>query len=759
MNIKYDKYFDELLINMIEGVAIHQMIFDENGKPIDYIILKINKEYEKILGISKKNVENKLASEIYGEILLLDVYSTVVAEKIPKKIIFYYPKLDKHFNISVAPWNDIGFITIFSDITEKMLNENKITNTRNLLTKSQEIGKIGSWYYDMKNNTLEWTDECYKIFGIDKNIKMNYEKIMKHVHPDDVDYVEKEWQEKSKINNYDIEHRIIVDGKIKWVREKSETIYNDNNEPIKAVGMVQDITEQKESQEKIKNQKNIFEKYLEIVNSIIISLDEKGRITLLNEKGHKIIGYEKDELIGRDWFSTCLPKEEKDAVRNYFDKLITGGIVENDVYENTIIKKNGEKRLIRWYNTLLIDELGKINGLLSSGEDITEQKKTEIKLIKAKEKAEESERLKTSFLASMSHEIRTPMNGIIGFADLLKENNINEEDQKNYIEIIKKSGKRMLNILNNIISISKIDAGVEKVNNDATDINSLLKYIYDFFKIEVENKGLKLILNEKLEKENSLVLTDKEKIYSILINLVKNSIKYSDKGKICFGCNKVDNNLIFYVKDHGIGIPKKYRETIFNIFTQLKNSDGRKEGGIGLGLTISKKYVEMLGGRIWLDKETKKGTKFYFSVPYVKVDDIEDEMEEKLEYTKILKNKKFLIVENDETSMLLLSTIIKKYGGKVIKTYNGLDAIDICKRNNDIDLIFMDIHMPEINGYETTKKIRLFNNDVIIIAQTAYALEGDESLAKTSGCNEYISKPISIEDVRNIIEKYLNVKF
>lgn len=391
--------------------------------------------------------------------------------------------------------------------------------------------------------------------------------------------------------------------------------------------------------------------------------------------------------------------------------------------------------------------------------DITELKKLEMNLIKAKEKAEESERLKTSFLASMSHEIRTPMNGIIGFADLLKENNINEEDQKNYIEIIKKSGKRMLNILNNIISISKIDAGVEKVNNDATDINSLLKYIYDFFKIEVENKGLKLILNEKLEKENSLILTDREKIYSILINLVKNSIKYSDKGKIWFGCNKVGDNLIFYVKDQGVGIPKKDRETIFNIFTQLKNSDGRKKGGIGLGLTISKKYVEMLGGKIWIDTETKKGTKFYFSIPYVKVDDIEDEMEEKLEYTKILKNKKFLIVENDETSMLLLSTIIKKYGGKVIKVYNGLDAIDICRRNNDIDLIFMDIHIPEINGYETTKEIRLFNNDVIIIAQTAYALEGDESLAKTSGCNEYISKPISIEDVRNIIEKYLNVEF
>jgi len=251
---------------------------------------------------------------------------------------------------------------------------------------------------------------------------------------------------------------------------------------------------------------------------------------------------------------------------------------------------------------------------------ITELEKKEVELIKAKEKAEESDRLKSAFLANMSHEIRTPMNGILGFTDLLINHDQSNENQRRYISIIEKSGKRMLNIINDIIDISKIEAGLMEFNMNETNINEQFQFIYTFFKPEAEAKGIKLYLKKTLPAQEATIKTDSEKLYAILTNLVKNAIKYSNEGAIEF-CYNLKNEkkaaeLEFYVKDTGIGIPKDRQDAIFERFIQADIDDKMAHQGAGLGLAITKAYVEMLGGKIWLESEEGKGSTFYFTLPY-----------------------------------------------------------------------------------------------------------------------------------------------
>ena len=381
-------------------------------------------------------------------------------------------------------------------------------------------------------------------------------------------------------------------------------------------------------------------------------------------------------------------------------------------------------------------------------------------LLKAKEKAEESDRLKSAFLANMSHEIRTPMNGILGFSELLKEPDLTGGQQLEYIRIIEKSGKRMLNIINDIVDISKIEAGLMKLDSKESNINEQIEYIYTFFKPEVEAKGMKLFFKNPLSAKESIINTDREKLYAILTNLVKNAIKYTHNGSIEFGYNlKKDNEtdeLEFYVKDTGIGIPKERHEAIFERFIQADISDKMAYQGAGLGLAISKAYVEMLGGKIRVESEEGEGSCFYFTLPY-KTDPVLENIELQLASSATnekVKNLKILIAEDDEVSEMLIDSLVKSFGKEILKARTGVEAIEICYDNPDIDLIMMDILMPVMGGYEATRKIREFNKTVIIIAQTAYALAGDRENAIASGCNDYISKPINKTELLALIQEH-----
>ncbi len=377
-------------------------------------------------------------------------------------------------------------------------------------------------------------------------------------------------------------------------------------------------------------------------------------------------------------------------------------------------------------------------------------------LSQAKKKAEESDKLKSAFLANMSHEIRTPMNGILGFSSLLKEPGLTGKQQSNYIALIEESGARMLEIINDLIDISKVESGQMEIYISEVNISKEVRFIVDFFQPEAEKKGLSLTCTNPKEQSDIIVKSDKAKFNAILTNLVKNAIKYTNKGTIAVSYEQIGDYIHIHVKDTGIGITDSRLNAVFDRFVQADSSISSNYEGAGLGLAISKAFAEMLGGEIWLESKIKVGSRFSFSIPNEgtikkKVDKNNQEIKKDNNTDKKIK---ILIAEDDLTSDLLLSTLIKEISKEILHATTGKEVIEICRLNRDIDLILMDVRMPEIDGYNATREIRKFNKDVIIIAQTAYALQGEIQKAKDAGCNDFISKPLKKITLLELINKY-----
>lgn len=372
----------------------------------------------------------------------------------------------------------------------------------------------------------------------------------------------------------------------------------------------------------------------------------------------------------------------------------------------------------------------------------------------AKEKAEESERLKTIFLQNMSHEIRTPMNGIIGFLELLKEPDLDTESRKKYIEIVIKSGQRLLTTINNIIEISKIDSYQINVKLIPINAQETMDFFYHFFEPRADEKDIELIMKHNLPADKKLFMTDKFIFDNILTNLLNNAIKFTDKGFVEFGNSFEDDKLIFYVKDSGIGIPKERQEAIFERFVQANLNMTRPHEGSGLGLSIVKAYVKALNGDIWLESEFGKGTTFYFSIPYIEPT---TSLEKPIKQRKFrVPNKKLCIVvaEDDNISYLFIKQILNKPEIEVIRAKSGKECVEILQKKSGIDLILMDIKMPVMNGIEATKAIREFNRTVPIIIQTAYTSSRDKDEALEAGGTDYITKPIDKNRLLQLIRKY-----
>ena len=364
----------------------------------------------------------------------------------------------------------------------------------------------------------------------------------------------------------------------------------------------------------------------------------------------------------------------------------------------------------------------------------------------------------------MSHEIRTPMNGILGFADLLKEPGLTGEEQKDYIAIIEKSGRRLLNIINQIIDISKIEAGLMKIDISESDLNEQISYIFDFFRHEAESKGIKLFLEIPVADKAPILNTDREKVYAILTNLVKNAIKFTEKGAIVLGYDWVQSNdynpyIQFYVKDSGIGIPEDRQEAIFERFIQADISDKMAFQGAGLGLAIAKAYVEMLGGKIWVESEAGLGSTFYFTLPHLDPDkSLTKTAQQQTKPTgrsKLGKKSKILLLDDEVLSDSLLSVFLRESCSSVLYAPKGLEAIEICRQHPDIDLILMNINITGMDGLETTRRIREINQDVVIIALSDRPPPYDPSEVLKAGCNRFCLKPVNHSEWLQLLQKTL----
>jgi len=348
------------------------------------------------------------------------------------------------------------------------------------------------------------------------------------------------------------------------------------------------------------------------------------------------------------------------------------------------------------------------------------------------------------------------MNGILGFINFLDEPDLDEKDRRSFIDIVNKSGQRLLNTINDIVEISKIEIGDIRLFYEETDVADLMRFHFDFFSHQAKEKGIKFKIREQIEGSEALITTDKQKLDGILMNLIRNAIKFTTKGIIEIG-NYIENEkLYFYVSDTGKGIPDEKLEIIFDRFVQVELGSTRSYEGSGIGLSIVKAYLEALEGDIKVKSENGKGSTFLFSIPYLPVikSYMKSEIKENSEMVPTVNT--ILIAEDDEVNYYFLETILSKEYN-LIHAFNAEQAVELFKNNPEISLILMDIKMPgEFDGLEATRMIKEINQQIPIIAQTAYEMESDKAEAFKAGCIEYITKPFNVNNITALVRKYCN---
>lgn len=528
-------------------------------------------------------------------------------------------------------------------------------------------------------------------------------------------------------------------------------------------GFGEDITQKKQAEDALKKSEHLFHTLADMSPVGIFRTRPDGYTTYVNPKWCELSGISADETIGEGWLKVVHP-DDRDRLR--IDWKIRAQFGKPSSAEYRFLKPDGS---IVWVLGHAVPETenGEIKGYIGTITDITalkiaedllkekgkEIEKQNIALISAKEKAEESDRLKSAFLANMSHEIRTPMNAICGFSKML-EYNITDEKRIEYIQIINLNSQHLLGIINDIVEISKIDTGQVSITKVNFNINKLLSEIEGSFAPLARSKGIILEKSLGLANEECNVLSDDFKVRQIINNMLFNALKFTKEGTIAFGYLPVEGYLQFFVKDTGIGISADHINVIFERFRQVEEANPESRKGTGLGLPIARAYIEMLGGKIWVKSELGKGSTFYFTLPFV--------TDSTNAGQKILKNenyswnnKTFLVVDDDYPSYFYLHEILASTKANIIRAVNGENAIEICRNNDNINLILMDIKMPGISGLDATKEIRKFRKDIPIIAQTAYAFSTDMDDALKSGCDLFITKPIDKEHLLIAIQQLI----
>jgi signal transduction histidine kinase len=450
-----------------------------------------------------------------------------------------------------------------------------------------------------------------------------------------------------------------------------------------------------------------------------------------------------------------------------FVKLQKKGAEELAKYSRHLEKINNKlsranSELSRQFKEL-IQKDATIDGLTSSNEvheEVNRQlSRINAELALAKEKAEESDRLKSAFLANISHEIRTPLNGMLGFAEILKEPGLNAVLRQKYIDIIEKSGKRLVDTVQDLIDISKIETGQVTMNISEVNLIKQIEELCEFFKPQANQKNIKLILRNLIPPGHEMIETDRGKLDSVLTNLIRNAIKFTDKGRVEVGCTAGENYVEYYVSDTGIGIPQSKHEAVFLRFQQADTDKGIAMQGSGLGLAIAKAYVEMLGGTIWLESEVDRGTTFHFKISrYYEVPGKVQQNETQVNVRQgipLLKNKKILITEDDDFSREMLVYHLEKTGCELLVATDGPEAISLFGQGK-VDLVLLDIRLPGISGYDVLRHLQSRDPSTPVIAQTAYAMVDDIKKINNAGFTDYITKPIDHKQLYRLLGKYLS---
>jgi PAS domain S-box-containing protein len=651
-----------------------------------------------------------------------------------------------------------GAILVFSDVTEKYKIQKQIKESEERYRYFFEHNDAIILMVDPDNGNITFANKtATNYYGYPKEqfIGMPISQI-NIMSPQEIKQKMQEARKKNQ-NYFNFKHRL-ANGEIRDVEVYQSTLYLQGKEIFSII--IHDITERKKAEEKLIESETTYRGIINSVTESILIFNADGYILDLNDATEYLYGYPKELLIGKTFdFFSAPNKNNVELIKQYIIDAYNGIPHQFDCFG---LKKDGSI-----FPGSVSATSGKYFGekvVIATIRDITERVKILDELVEAKQKAEESDLLKSAFLANMSHEIRTPMNGIIGFSQLVCEKDISDKEREEYSVILNQSCARLMNTVNDVLDLSKIDAGQMEVSYSSVNLPMFMSEIYNFHSYNFKIKNIELSYQIDNNFPNLYIKTDNQKMFQIFNNLLSNALKFTRKGKTEFGYKLKDQKVEFYVSDTGIGIASDAQEKIFRRFVQEDASLSRGHEGSGLGLSIAKGFLELLGGTIWVESEKDKGSTFYFSIPFIKSNkeeqaEIELELELELapendatEPTDLLK---VLIAEDDDINFFFIDTFLKKnFHIQTYRATTGKEAVNLHNTLKDLHLILMDLKMPEMTGFEATKIIRKRNQTIPIIAITAYALEGDKEKALTAGCTDYIPKPIDINLLSTMISEY-----
>jgi PAS domain S-box-containing protein len=484
----------------------------------------------------------------------------------------------------------------------------------------------------------------------------------------------------------------------------------------------------------------------------IIMIDNDGLISFWNPSAERIFGFSRSEAIGQNLHSLIVPERyRKDHNTSFPEFQLKGtGSAVGKTLELSGLHKKGHEIVISL--TLSAVQLQDKWHAVGNVRDISDQKRVESELIAAKERAEASDKLKTAFINNISHEVRTPLNGILGFSELITLEENTPEDRDQYKSLIKISSTRLLNTITNYMDIALLMSGNMVVRPTLFSLHQQLKSLYELYApvCKVKNLKFRLIIPESIEELK--IFSDRELHCKAISHLIDNAVKFTHSGEIYFGYFIENKKIEYYINDTGVGISPDMQERVFENFRQGEVSNTRDYEGSGLGLSISRGMIKLLGGDITLVSSKGVGTRMSFTIAYPQVDIYYVQPEPSIINYK--SSGIILLAEDDLTNFLLQEKILKKAGFLVVPAYNGQEAVEQCLKNPAIAAVLMDLKMPVMDGFEATRKIKAHRPDLPVIAVTAFAMSGDEKKALEAGCDQYLTKPLMDKDLMKLLHQY-----
>lgn len=713
-------------------------------------IVYANQAAENITGMSRNDFLNQPFPE---EILnsLEQSLDLSARENFRSEIFFPFSNgknLWFEYSVGSILWNnkEAAIITAV-DITAKKHSENELERSEKRFESMANVAPVGIFRTLPNGYTTYVNPKWTELSGISAENALG-DGWLSAVHPEDRELLAATWNTEKHQNKTSVaEYRFLhIDGREVAVLGQAEPEFDANNKLIGFFGTITDITERKKTEISLRNSEEKFRNIFENHSAIKLLIDpETGAIVDANFAAAKFYGWSQKELKKMKIQQiNLLPQNQILAEM----KNVKTGKSGNFEFQHRLA--NGNVRDVEVFSSKVnIDGKDFLHSII---QDITEKKKLYDELLVAKEKAEESDRLKTSFLNNISHEIRTPMNGILGLAELLKMPGLSGEEKEKFIGLIDLSGRRMINTISDIVEISKIETGQVEVTLQKTNLNGIINEVFKRYKPEAEAKNLELNCRTEPAFDEVMIVTDEHKLSQTLKYLVNNAIKFTREGAVNFGYEFVENHIRFYVKDTGIGLTDKQKEIVFQRFMQGSNMLTRNYEGVGLGLSISLAYVEMLGGKFWVESELEKGSVFFFEIPITEPRPAEPENKGK---TLINGKAHVLLVDDEPVSLMFLNFLLQQKNLNILEATNGKEALEIIKSNPEINLVIMDLKLPVMDGFEATKQIKLLRPELPVIAQTAFAFPDDKRKAKDAGCDEVIIKPVIKELFFKVIANYI----